>query len=142
MDNITYGQPQRLPLVTAALAGHPIRLMIAKSDEQRSYGLMFRTEMSADEGMLFCYDNPHRMTFWMKNTILPLDLIFFDADLRISEVIRAMKPGIGISDTLLPRYTSIRPAQYGLEMASGTVEAWNLRLGDRLDIPLPLLGTD
>lgn len=137
-----YGQPQQLPLVEASLAGRPLRLMLAKTHAQRSYGLMFRTVLGADEGMLFCYDEPLQMSFWMKNTILPLDLIFFDADLRITEFIKGMKPGIGISDPLLPLYPSIRPAQYALETASGTIDVWNLRTGDRLEIPLPLLGTD
>lgn len=141
-DEITYGQPQQQPLVDATLAGRPVRLMLAKTETQRSYGLMFRAVLNADEGMLFCYDEPREMTFWMKNTLLPLDLILFDPDLRISEVIKGMKPGIGVSEALLPRYSSIRPAQYALEMASGTAEAWNLQSGDRLGIPLPLLGTD
>lgn len=137
-----YGQPQELPYVQASLAGRPIRLMLAKTAQQQMYGLMFRTVLGDDEGMLFCYDAPRRMSFWMKNTILPLDLIFFDADLRIAEFIKGMKPGIGIGDALLPRYTSAGLVQYGLEMASGTVDAWSLRPGDRLEIPLPLLGTE
>lgn len=137
-----YGQPQELPLVRVSLADRSVRLMLAKTAQQQMYGLMFRTKLDADEGMLFCYDTPREMSFWMKNTILPLDLIFFDADLRITEFIRGMKPGIGIRDALLPRYTSSGTAQYGLEMASGTIDAWSLRPGDRLEIPLPLLGTE
>lgn len=137
-----YGQPQELPFAQATLAGRSVRLMLAKTSQQQMYGLMFRVELGADEGMLFCYDTPRQMSFWMKNTILPLDLIFFDADLRITEFIKGMKPGIGINDALLPRYTSAGLAQYGLEMASGTIDAWNLRSGDRLEIPLPLLGTE
>ncbi len=137
-----YGQPQELPFVRASLAGHSVRLMLAKTAQQQMYGLMFRSELGADDGMLFCYDAPRQMSFWMKNTILPLDLIFFDADLRITEFIKGMKPGIGIGDPLLPRYTSAGLAQYGLEMASGTIDAWNLHPGERLEVPLPLLGTE
>jgi len=137
-----YGQSQELPFVQATLASRPVRLMLAKTAQQQMYGLMFRTALGADEGMLFCYDTPRQMSFWMKNTILPLDLIFFDADLRITEFIKGMKPGIGVRDILLPRYTSALPAQYALELASGTIDAWSLRPGERLEIPLPLLGTE
>ncbi|HOY68646.1 MAG TPA: DUF192 domain-containing protein [Candidatus Ozemobacteraceae bacterium] len=141
-SGITYGTPQQLPLVSATLAGRAIRVMLVKTDEQRAYGLMFRKELACDEGMLFCYDAPFPMTFWMKNTILPLDLVFFDENLRLNGIIRGMKPGIGIADALLPRYSAERPAQYALEVASGAADAWGLRPGDRLEIPLPLLATD
>ncbi|HNW33887.1 MAG TPA: DUF192 domain-containing protein [Candidatus Ozemobacteraceae bacterium] len=139
---IIYGQPQNLVPVDARLAGHPVRLTLARTENQRAYGLMFRAEMPADEGMLFCYSLPQQMIFWMKNTILPLDLILFDDRLRISEVIRGMKPGIGIPEAQLPRYTAAAPAQYALEMASGTADTWNLHPGDQLEIPLPLLNAD
>jgi len=141
-SGITYGAPQQLPLVSATLAGRQIRLMIVKTEEQRAYGLMFREKLAADEGMLFCYDTPVPMTFWMKNTILPLDLVLFDENLRLNGIIRGMKPGIGVADALLPRYTAKLPDQFALEVASGTADAWGLGTGDRLEIPLPLLATD
>lgn len=131
--------PQALPLEDARLASTALKLMIARSEAEKAKGLMFRREMADNEGMLFVYDRPQAMIFWMKNTILPLDLVLFGADLRMTEVIQGMKPGIGIPDALQPRYVSRGPAQYALELGSGSAVRLGLKAGDVLEIPLPLL---
>lgn len=130
---------QDLPRHPARLASQSLHLQLARTAAERTVGLMHRTAMPADEGMLFCYPEPQPMVFWMKNTILPLDLLFFDADLRLNGWIAGMQPGIGIPDAQLPRYPSPRPAQYALEVNAGSVQAWGLREGDTLDIALTLL---
>ncbi len=105
-------------------------------------GLMFRTDLGTDSGMLFCYNSPQPMVFWMKNTRIPLDIVFFDPDLRIVDWIEGMKPGYGLPEVQLPRYAAKVPAQYALELASGSIKARGLALGDRLIVPLPLLHAD
>ncbi len=75
--------------VTLTLTGgaHVIDAELASTDLEKARGLMFRTEMGADEGMLFDYsDNPHVLSFWMKNTVIPLDIIFIDAERRVINV--------------------------------------------------------
>lgn len=100
---------------------------------------MFRDSLEPDMGMLFCYSSPRLMHFWMKNTRIPLDIVFFSGDLVVSESIAGMKPGVGVPDGLLPRYSSTMPAQYALELASGTIQTWGIKPGMRLSVPLPAL---
>ena len=127
---------QDLPLVEAMLATQPLRIMVARTDAEKRQGLMFFTDLPADQGMLFVYDTPQQMSFWMKNTYIPLDLVFFDEDLRVTEMIRGMVPGNGVPDHLLPHYRSSRAAQYALELASGSIAAFGIEPGDTLAIPL------
>jgi len=76
-----------IPLaITAEGGAHNFRVEVAESDQEQARGLMFRTEMGADEGMLFPYDPPRVLSFWMKNTVIPLDLIFIGPDRRVINV--------------------------------------------------------
>lgn len=135
------GRAQELPFETAQLGSHTLRLMIARTGEQKQTGLMFRETLAVDEGMLFVYDEPVEMQFWMKNTRLPLDIVFFSPDLTVTEFIAGMVPGFGVPEANLPRYSTQGKAQYALELASGAISLLNIRPGDRLKIPLPLLFT-
>lgn len=65
---------------------HRFRVEVAESAEAQERGLMFRTEMGEDEGMIFPYRTPQQLSFWMRNTVLPLDLIFIGADNRVINV--------------------------------------------------------
>ncbi|KHL26105.1 hypothetical protein PK98_06160 [Croceibacterium mercuriale] len=65
---------------------HRFRVEVAESAEAQARGLMFRTEMGADEGMIFPYAAPQQLSFWMRNTVLPLDLVFIGADKRVINV--------------------------------------------------------
>ncbi len=66
---------------------------LADSPDERSRGLMFRAEMAPDAGMLFVYESPRRASFWMKNTLIPLDMIFADATGRVTRVHSNAVPG-------------------------------------------------
>ncbi|MBF0499861.1 MAG: DUF192 domain-containing protein [Candidatus Riflebacteria bacterium] len=143
LSPVESGEPQKLPVYEASIGTHTLHLMIARSGNELRTGLMFRTEMNPDEGMLFVYsDTQPTMTFWMKNTRIPLDVVFFSSDLSLTEIIRGMRPGTGIPDDQLPRYQTHGPAQYALELSSGTADLLNLKPGDQLNIPLTLLFSD
>lgn len=66
---------------------------VADDGEERAQGLMFRTELPAASGMLFVYDGPGRRQFWMKNTLIPLDMIFADATGTVTRVHADAVPG-------------------------------------------------
>jgi uncharacterized protein len=65
---------------------------MAESAEDQARGLMFRTQMGANEGMLFPYDPPRVLSFWMRNTVIPLDLIFIGPDRRVINVAANAEP--------------------------------------------------
>lgn len=65
---------------------HHFRVEVARTDAQQAQGLMFRREMGADEGMIFPRDPPRIASFWMKNTVMPLDIIFIGPDRRVINV--------------------------------------------------------
>ena len=73
--------------------GESFTVELADSPDERSRGLMFRTEMAADAGMLFVYESPRRAQFWMKNTLIPLDMIFADGTGRVTHVHSNAIPG-------------------------------------------------
>ena len=78
-----------LPLTVTTADGsvHKFTVEIAASDEEQARGLMFRTEMAADEGMLFPReDDPRESSFWMRNTVLPLDIIYIGANRRVLNI--------------------------------------------------------
>jgi len=78
--------------VTAGQGTHAFRVEMARTVQEQARGLMFRTEMGADEGMLFPYDPPRVLSFWMKNTVIPLDLVFIGPDRRVINVVANATP--------------------------------------------------
>lgn len=82
-----------IPLtVTQNGATHSFRVEVARTSEEQARGLMFRTELGPDEGMLFPSNTPQFRSFWMKNTVIPLDIIFVGADGLISNIAAMTTP--------------------------------------------------
>ncbi len=104
----------------------PFTLEIAATERQQEIGLMFRTQLAENEGMLFPYPDDAPRMMWMKNTLIPLDMLFFDGEGRLVSVITRAQPE---SETILE---SVAPARQVLELRAGTVEAYGLAVGDRL----------
>ena len=76
-----------IPLTITSLGKkHTFRVEVARTPQEQARGLMFRTAMGPDEGMLFPYDPPRVLSFWMKNTVLSLDLVFIGPDHRVINV--------------------------------------------------------
>ena len=78
---------QVVPLTIATAIGrHTFRVEVARSGEEQARGLMFRTAMGANEGMIFPMEPARQASFWMKNTVMPLDLVFIGPDKRIESI--------------------------------------------------------
>lgn len=107
---------------------------IAANPETRERGLMHRGKLADNEGMLFVFSHEHTLVFWMKNTLIPLDIGFFDAQGLLISVER-MQPDNG-SKT----YRSPSPALYALEMNQGWFDKNNVLKFAQLKLPYDIVG--
>ena len=112
------------------LGGKVLTVEIAESSSQRERGLMNRTSLGKNSGMLFIFDRPRTLSFWMKNTLIPLDIGFFDKDKKLLNV-ESMHPpkSVMVQDHQLERHSSKGPARYALEMNIGWFKANKIKLG-------------
>ena len=82
-----------IPLtVTHAGQNHVFRVELARTEQEQAKGLMFRTAMGADEGMIFPMNPPRGAAFWMRNTVLPLDILFIGVDGKVSNIAANARP--------------------------------------------------
>lgn len=95
-----------------------IRVELAKTPEQHARGLMFREKLKNNEGMLFMFKDEQARAFWMKNTLLNLDIGYFDKNKKLIDI-QQMRAVTSIMQTDLPSYPSKQPAMYALEMPQG-----------------------
>ncbi len=114
------------------LAGKRYSVELATTDPQRERGLMFRDSMPADHGMLFIHEREEPQAYWMKNTHIPLDILYFDNARRLVSQQRDVPP-CSLGDAC-PPYPSIAPARYVLELNAGQAASLNLRDGAELRI--------
>ena len=96
---------------------------VADTDAERTQGLMFRDNLAKFESMLFVYDNPQHVAFWMKNTQIPLDILYFTAEGVLLDIRENAAPG-----DLVP-FRSSGPVQYVLEVNAGTSKTLKFSLG-------------
>jgi uncharacterized membrane protein (UPF0127 family) len=99
---------------------------LAITPQQQAHGLMWRYEMPMDAGMLFIFSGEKIIQMWMKNTPLPLDMVFFDKTGTVTHVIERTKP---YREDVL---SSEKPAMGVLEVNAGTVPLYNIRPGDKI----------
>jgi uncharacterized membrane protein (UPF0127 family) len=101
---------------------------LADTSEERAIGLMNRTEMGEFEGMVFYYNPPREVAFWMKNTLIPLDMVFVGPDFIVKRVSQA-DPEPGVPDDQLTRYPSGEKVRYVIEMNQGLAEEFDIEPG-------------
>jgi uncharacterized membrane protein (UPF0127 family) len=129
------------PARAAAAAGEPLTVVtkagpkrfnveVMRDDAGRSRGLMFRRHMAADHGMLFDFEREEPVTMWMKNTYLPLDMVFIRPDGTISRIAADTEP---LSTAIIP---SGSPVSAVLELNAGTTAKLGIQPGDRIEHPL------
>jgi uncharacterized protein len=109
---------------------HVFSVELANTDEQRARGLMFRKELPEGTGMLFDFEREADVSMWMKNTYIPLDMIFIKRDGRILRIAENTEP---MSTTIIP---SGGPALAVLEVIGGTAKKLGIAPGDRVAHPM------
>lgn len=118
----------RLTLVTKS-GEVVIEIEVAQTDQERALGLMYRTALADKKGMLFPYPHPDELTMWMRNTYIPLDMVFIRADGVVHRIERRTEP---LSDRVI---SSNGPVTAVLELAGGAAERLGLEPGDLIRYP-------
>jgi uncharacterized membrane protein (UPF0127 family) len=118
-------ETRELVLETAGGALVRLQAELARTGEERARGLMHRKSLPDGEGMLFLFDRDQILSFWMKDTLIPLSIAFIGYDGRILEI-RDMQPGN------LSSVNSSRSARYALEVPQGWFDRAGIAAGDRL----------
>jgi uncharacterized membrane protein (UPF0127 family) len=127
-------QPE-LPAVTLVIrtsAGEAVEVRAEVADEraERQTGLMGRTELAPDAGMLFVFGRERDLSFWMRNTLIPLSIAYVSADGRIVDI-----QDMESLDDEPPSYASAEPARYALEVNQGFFAGRGVEVGDTVEIP-------
>ena len=106
---------------------YSVNIEIADDEAKRTQGLMYRDTMAENEAMLFIFPEADDRSFWMKNTIMPLDIIYANAEKRI---ITVQKNAVPYSESSIP---SNGPAQYVVEVNAGFCDRHNIKAGDHIE---------
>lgn len=117
--------PGQAKTIAVQLNGHRFLLEVADTVASRQRGLMFRRTVPQDGGMLFIFDQSDVLTFWMRNTYVPLDVLFLDDAHKILSI-KQMQP---LDETIV---SSELPARYAIELNQGTAASLNLKIGDMI----------
>ena len=120
---------REVPLTIRSKTGvHRFTVEIAATADQQERGLMFRKSLAPDRGMIFPYDPPQEVGFWMKNTLIPLDIIYIRANGTIAHIVNAEPMDL----TPLP---SGEPVVLVLEIAGGRAAQLGIKEGDKVSWP-------
>jgi len=117
-----------LTIVNSSGERVPVQVEIADTPEERQTGLMGRSALAENAGMLFVFDQEQILSFWMKDTLIPLSIAYIDAEGRIVDI-QDMQP---LDETSHP---SAEPAQYALEVNQGFFEGRGVMVGDMVELP-------
>ncbi|MBI1370855.1 MAG: DUF192 domain-containing protein [Planctomycetes bacterium] len=120
--------------IQVTLGGQTISLELALTEAQIEHGLMERATLDANAGMIFVFKDAAVRDFWMKNCLIPIDVIFTDSTGRVVSIRTMTVPDKG--DALPPSYSSYWPAQFAVELNGGRAAELGIHEGDRLDLPV------
>jgi hypothetical protein len=134
--HISQAQPQQnggqtLPISAHAIIGdRKIELEVARTQQQQAMGLMYRKSLADNRGMLFIFESPQPMRFWMKNTLIPLDMIFL-RDGKVVAIAAAVPP---CKTETCPSYGTPLPVDRVIELRGGVAKEIGLKVGDKVKI--------
>ncbi len=125
------------------LQGRMFTMELALTSEQRATGLMGRESLADDRGMLFVFPDtkpyPAEVSFWMKNCLMPIDVIFISRKGRITAIHEMQPPLPGTPDNELTVYPSNGQVQFAIELRGGLAEELGLQVGDDLELRVDYL---
>lgn len=107
-------------------------LDIAQTEDQRKQGLMDRTVYPSDSAMLFVFDEPRYVNMWMKNTLIPLDMLMIDDNKHIVQIYADVPPCELENSDDCPLYTSSQPISYVVEINAGLSKQFGIDIGDTI----------
>jgi uncharacterized membrane protein (UPF0127 family) len=119
--------------ITIYIQDKPFLAEIADTPEKHSKGLMFRQSIRDDYGMLFVFGGEDYRSFWMKNTLIALDIIFLNRAGQIVDMFMSVPPCLGDP---CPSYPSKFPASFVLELKGGMAKKMKLKIGDKIFLPV------
>lgn len=111
-----------------------VQIEVARTAAERKQGLMERTVLEAGTGMLFIFDPEDRPSMWMKNMLIPLDLVFIGADKTVNHIENNAPPCAESEAKNCPQYTSKEAASFVLELPAGYAKEKGIRPGDRTEL--------
>lgn len=114
-------------VTTATQNQYTFTLEVADSTEEWSKGLMLRTNISENSGMIFIFPDSQYRNFWMKDTLVPLDIIYIDQNLKVVDIHHSTRP-----NQTAETYPSSVPAKYVIELPGGTAKKLNIQIGNSL----------
>lgn len=116
-------------VLKTATGDHNFTIEVATTDQERALGLMFRRSLPENSGMLFIYDPPQPATMWMKNTLIPLDMVFISAEGKVHRIESNTEP---FSTTVIPSEGEVVGV---LELNAGEADKIGLKRGDKVVYP-------
>lgn len=132
-NNTVLPSPTVVSKSTVTIRDKTFTVEIADSASKRAKGLSQRSSLNKDAGMLFLFENEGMHTFWMKDTLIPLDMIFINTN-RIVTIHRDVQPQPDVPENLLRRYSPTEPVNFVLEVNGGLSNAYWFRVGDTVII--------
>jgi uncharacterized protein len=128
-DQVATFEKSSLTIDTVA-GPHHFAVELARTPEQQQLGLMFRPSLAPDAGMLFDFGETRTADFWMKNTLIPLDMLFITADGRVADIHEHAEP---LSEAIIESHVPVRAV---LELKGDTVAQLGIRVGDVVHHPI------
>lgn len=129
LQTTTFAAGVKFDKEVIVLGGKKITVEIAKTDEQRQHGLMYRKSLPANQGMLFIFEAEQTLSFWMKNTLIDLSIGYFDKNQVLVDV-QEMVP-LSPMEARPTSYPSAKPAMYALEMNKGWFAKNKIKTGQK-----------
>jgi uncharacterized protein len=127
LSSLLLGNYLTRPLKLYSIGDSPLKVELAKTETQKTLGLGKREQLPKNHGMLFIYTRADYYQFWMKDTLMPLDIVWLDSQKRIINITANVSP------TSYPQtFTPDQPAQYVLEVGAGRAAEAGLLPGDRI----------